>query len=303
MSNSYWNDERYVHAILGRLPDAQLVKLNNYPFALLQLCKENVKHMASLPGFISARSLDVLDQQIIDLKNIAQDMNVLSAFVQYRGAESLEDINGLLHRHFSSNCFDVQCRTRVCVNVAQNDGGMLQKCRKDTRSRLRKIGRGDLHFSGEYNVDFCGLYQDIAHKNKFSSAYCYSDQGLLDIAGASGVFPVSIYDAQKKYIGGSILGHVGQGEVDYILSAYDNTYNNSGRAVLWYSLLAAQSLGYSTVNLGGGVAEGDSLYDFKMSFGGASVPFYTIKIVLNEGQYRDAYKIDGDISFEGRFPR
>ena len=122
---------------------------------------------------------------------------------------------------------------------------------------------------------------------------------------ADGAWPVSVFDDTGAYLGGSLLGRVSAQMCDYIISAYDSDNLNTGRAVLWASLRAALDLGFSAVNLGGGVLEEDGLYDFKMSFGGVPAAFYTIKIVFDSDAYQAGYgEKAGAPPFDltGRFP-
>ncbi len=301
----YWTDLGYVRTISNRLPGQQeyLSDGKEAPLILLKLAPDRPLHFASPPGFLSPVNLDILHQLIKIILETSPEKNAASAFLQYRGEENYQDLKGYLDKALSGLIFHIEERKRVRIDLTPPPNEMLQSCRKDTRARLRQVEREGFYAKQEHHPEFQNMYSAMAKRNNFSPIYEYTASDIEAIIQSSGIRSVSLYDKNDQYCGGSILGNVDGMECDYILSTYAPQITNSGRAVLWHSLNAAKTLGFHHINLGGGVSEQDDLYDFKMSFGGISMPFYTIKIVLNEQLYRTAYGItDGSLNLKERFP-
>ena len=128
---------------------------------------------------------------------------------------------------------------------------MLAKTKRDTRSRLNKILRHKYKTKIKYDSIFSEHYSDIAERNKFSLIYKYKNSDLENISRLNNIIPISIYDETGSYIGGSILGKVNNNICDYILSAYNLNYKNSGRITLWKSVVKAKELGFKKLICGG----------------------------------------------------
>lgn len=304
-ASPYWTDPDFIIPVSRCIPS--LVKINsdiaNAPLFILDLGKSaNTYHCACPPGFLSATNLSVFESQLKHLDQIAADEKIASAFLQYRGAAE-DEIERSVKALWPSALFKIENRTRVCVHVPEDETKMLQDCRRDTRSRVRQVIDAGYRFTSFYDEQFYNLYQNIAEKNGFSAAYCYRESDIQSMLRSRAITAVSVYNPEGRYAGGAIIGNVDGREYDYILSAYDPVAKNAGRAVLWYSLTAVKKVGGNCVNLGGGIEEEDSLYDFKISFAGHDRVFKTIKIVLDEERYRIACNIRNEhISLEGRFP-
>lgn len=71
----------------------------------------------------------------------------------------------------------------------------------------------------------------------------------------------------------------------YHLSGSDGSSPGATNLLIWRLLTWAWDSGMEAVHLGGGLSAGDSLFAFKQSFGGASVPFFVGRLVVNYEVY------------------
>ncbi|MBX2833451.1 MAG: hypothetical protein KTR28_00610 [Micavibrio sp.] len=298
----YWTEPTYLQTICGRLfaQNGCLYEGTQTPLVKLRFKPELPIHLASPPGFLSAYTLNTFKEMLCDLSR--DPHGSATAFLQCRAPNAEKEIKDVIKQHFKDPPCLIEPRTLVQIDLTHAEDYMLAACRKDTRYRIKQSKKMDTSFRVEYNAQFWELYNHIAERNSFSNTYKYSTKDISQLISSSAIKAISVYHGQE-YIGGSIIGAVNKERCDYILSAYTLNAPNAGRSVLWQSLLAAKSLGFENINLGGGVYEEDTLFDFKMSFGGQSAPFYTIKLVLDEALYRKAYNVvNSDIDLTGRFP-
>lgn len=298
MRHCYCNDNIFLEPLYDNVPGAVELYRNGTTFPVLIMNINEHRHAACLPGFISHTDPENISKQIELIKSTS---NILTAFLQYRGAEisqikEMLTLNNIKHYITENNL--------VNINLDRDHEYLLQQCGRSTRLRLRKIISQNNTYNTTYNDSFYTLYNIIARHNDFSMCYMYSESDIKKMSTSNNIHSVSVYNDRNDYVGGSIIGHYDDDTCDYILSSYDKNINNSGRLILWYSIIAAKKLGYKKINLGGGITGDDSLMHFKMSFGGKKQPFYTIKIIFDEQQYRTKYNITSDtcIDMSQRFP-
>jgi hypothetical protein len=73
--------------------------------------------------------------------------------------------------------------------------------------------------------------------------------------------------------------------------------------LIWAAVRELKRLGVPTLNLGGGVSEGDSLAEFKRRFGAKQVPLRHVKQVYRPGRYRQlSQRVGADPAAQGYFP-
>ncbi len=305
MSYPYWIDQNFLSPIAKNIAPLHKVDITypDTPLLILDITKsENAFHAASPPGFLSAQNHDQFTNLITHLQKTHKDEKIASAFIQYRGPDT-DPIEKSIAETFAQSHYRIEKRKRVNVTLNDDLEHILSHCRRDTRARIKQTQKAGFYFKPDYHSRFFELYDSIAKQNKFSQAYCYARPDIENMLTVNEVKAVSVFDGSGQYAGGSIIGMVNNHEYDYILSAYNAGIENSGRAVLWHSIIAAKDLGGRYLNLGGGIRDGDGLHDFKLSFGGINQGFLTIKIILDEELFRSAYTVnDKVISLEGRFP-
>lgn len=300
MITSYWNDLQYLQSVCKRVPHfIDTIHCNNgFPLLRREL-PNGTYHLASPPGFLSPSTAIDFIQLVFDVIQNYKILEITSAFLQCRQCDikTLEkSISSLKYKYL------IEKKPLVMIDIKE-DKELYQNCKRDTRSRLKSILKHNLIYKIGYDPMFFENYNFISKKNNFSNTYSYSKVELYKISESDGIYPISIYDHDGKYLGGSIIGRVNEFLCDYILSAYNTNISNAGRAVLWYTLVASRELGFSQINLGGGVSQGDSLETYKLSFGGRLDEFKTLKLVLDEQRFRSVYNLKNQqINLEGMFP-
>lgn len=304
LSAPYWRDPAYSRIICERVAGSTgWSQSPDYGFPLIEFSfrEDSLKHLAVAPGFLSPATPEQAQSYFEFVKDKAEELGAITAFLQYRGTDT-QAIKQILKNNFDT--YGIESRSVAAIDLHCDFNDMIMHCRKDTRSRVRQMLRHlDPHFTFELHDKYFTFYDLIAQDNNFSAAYCYSAQDFKNMCTAPGITPISVFDSSGQYLGGSIIGKVNDDICDYILSAYSKDIPNAGRAVMWESFMAAQKMGFKYINLGGGVTEDDALYSYKKSFGAQDWPFYSLKVIMDEARYRKFYgPLTGDIDFSGRFP-
>lgn len=267
-----------------------------YPLLLTQN-EGKPGHLAVLPGFLSPSTLSALQEFIAATTVLATQQGAVSGFLQYRGTETLEEVKAALQGHNIS----VEPKACVWIEALADQQAALSACSRNTRRGLKEVDVFNLKFEPAYNPAFAQHYAQVADKNDFSQTYRYDDKTLAQMATADGIYPLSVYDAQGRYIGGALTGKASDEIYDTIIHAYDLEVSSASRAVLWGCTRLIEKLGGRYNNLGGGVVPYDGLHAYKMSYGGIEKPFYSIKIIFDEEGYQKAYG-HSTIPDQGRFP-
>ena len=300
MNYSYWHDVKYLRPLCRQIPNFKhyLLDYNKIPILLINHPK-GFYHLATPPGFLSCQNESEFSSHLKFLQSLRKKITPITAFLQFRGTYSPK-----IDQYFQklSVFYSIEKKNMIFVELLEQEI-MFNNCKRSTRSRLRPIlEEGIIH---KYKLDnkLFDLYEIISKDNNFGISYRYSHADLKSMSESSNLYPISIYDTKSNFLGGSLVGKVNDDCCDYIISAYDKHRVNSGRAVLWQSLIAAKELGFKKINLGGGVEIGDGLESFKLSFGGMIKNFYSIKIIFNEFKFSEIFKVQRPIrDLKGKFP-
>jgi hypothetical protein len=90
---------------------------------------------------------------------------------------------------------------------------------------------------------------------------------------------------------------------DFLFNASLPGEESSSAALIWAAALELKALGVPTLNLGGGVSEGDSLAEFKRRFGAEQAPLRHIKQVYRPARYSElCQRVGADPAAPGYFP-
>jgi len=300
MIDCYWHNIHYSQILSSSIAGFEEIYLdpNKYPLFVTTHSRK-FKHFSSPPGFLSPLTQSHFIDQCNDLLSLPKSTKPLTAYLQFRD-NKIEEIISFLEKN--NICYNIDERFLVILDL-ESETTMLAKTKRDTRSRLKKILRYKYKTTIKYDRLFSEFYSNIAERNKFSLIYKYNNSDLENISRLNNIIPISIYDENGFYIGGSILGQVNNNICDYILSAYNLNYQNSGRIILWHSVVKAKELGFKNINLGGGIKNNDSLESYKLSFGGKLKEFYIFKLILDTKKFSNIYNISlTSNSHEGRFP-
>lgn len=181
----------------------------------------------------------------------------------------------------------------VSLDLADPPDVQFDRYRKGHRyeiKRLKKLGFVCEEVGLEYITDFMRVYYDAMNRVKAGPEYyfnrAYIEYLLRDMSDVMHLFvcrqdgaiaSVSI----ETYCKGILEGYIGGTSTEYLRLAPDKLVYDTVRE--WGNRIGAR-----TYHLGGGVgAQRDSLYDFKMGFGGREHVYYTWRHVVDAGVYND----------------
>lgn len=192
----------------------------------------------------------------------------------------------------------------VLVDVREVDSAWAAlegRCRTSVRKaratgltvRIEPAQRNDV----EAGSDFRRLYEATMVRNQASHNYFFSDayyEHLL-IAPQGGLHLASVTDASGGIVGAALLMcHAGL--VHYHLSGSDPLAARAGATnlLLWEAIEWACGRGAYSLHLGGGLENGDPLFKFKRSFGGALLSYKTFGVVVDPVGYKTATQSRAD---------
>ena len=302
MTDPYWCDPIYIQTVTGKIAGLHTMVQTSagFPIAVIEN-QPGLFHLANPPGFLCPDSREGLETYLKDAQKIAEDHDALTAYFLFRGQESAEDLKPVLQS--TTDFFFLTERTAVYVPLSQDLETQLARLNGKMRTKIRALERKKVRYELRYEEEFQRLYDEIAMQRGFSDIYRYDEKDMQNILQAQGIQPVSVFDGEGQYLGGSLIGHYSDQVCDYIISCNTKDVNMSGRSVLWKSLRAASEMGYEWINLGGGNEEDDSLIYFKMSLGGERRSFFAMKIIWDLDKYSEVYGPPSDDGvLAGHFP-
>jgi len=260
----YYNNDSYREFVLQKLPSKKEIRICDFPLCVDS--NQNIcSHISTLPGFISP---NCSSETIEILTNIKLNDSILTGFIQSRKANS-----------FLLKNYDYKKQNIAVLQTESDPNKFISKCRRSTRNRLRKTLNKKHFISDSFSNQFSKYYEILCNEKNFKSIYSYKKSDFQILNFNTNLIPISIYNDQGEFVGGSIVGRYNNDNFDYILSCYDGRIKNAGRIVIFESQKYVNKIGGKYLNLGGGTTENDSLFDFKLSFGAFTQPVYYFKIV------------------------
>ncbi len=191
----------------------------------------------------------------------------------------------------------------VWIHRLENDIEPLADASKIIHRKIRKTAHAKANLEQDRNrlADaLCELYPESMKRVGAHPAYLYTDDSLRHWAlnQQNLVIGVSIEDC----IAGIVVFLINGDDADFHIGAY----SLAGRACSAWLMNAALEIlndsGIRSVNLGGGIAYGDGLYQFKQKLGGIEHHHAIITQIYNQSIYLDLCShLGGDLS-TGRFP-
>lgn len=249
--------------------------------------REGLKHIAYCPGFGSGFDDIEKTQAIIhDLSATEFD----TAFLLFLNKETA------LNFEKSYNSFEKTAYTKLSprelinlnlVHKTKND--LLDNIARGMKQKIKSQGT-PYKILTEYHPDFFQLYTTLSKEKSFSKAYQYTEKSLELLSKCHDIFFIGIAVDDKLFAASFfrlVKTTTGQ-RVDYLLSASLPEASSKWTAkVIWYGIQKAIEKGCANFNFGGGVKDGDSLHNFKLGFGGNSVPFYRCRVINKYGDRKD----------------
>ncbi|HSD03048.1 MAG TPA: GNAT family N-acetyltransferase [Gaiellales bacterium] len=172
----------------------------------------------------------------------------------------------------------------VVLDVQAGDEELVQRMLPQARNKLRKAVRAGLRVKESRDFDrFSILYTAAMRHLDADESYLFGPEYFqaLDDLGAS----LTMLDAGEA----AALFLSGAGAMHYFLAAStdDGRRHAATNLIISEAMRRARDAGLQALNLGGGLREGDSLHDFKASFGPGRAPYYVGTAVHDEAAYRE----------------
>jgi hypothetical protein len=272
----YYNNDSYIEFVLQKLPSKKEIRICDFPLCVDS--NQNIySHISTLPGFIST---NCSSETIEILTNIKLNEFILTGFIQSRKANS-----------FLLENYDYKKQNIAVLQTESDPNKFLSRCRRSTRNRLRNALNQKYYISDSFSNLFAKYYEILCNEKNFKSIYSYTKSDFQKLNFDTDLIPISIYNDEGKFVGGSIVGRYDDDNFDYILSCYDEKIKNAGRIVIFESQKYVNLIGGKYLNLGGGTTENDSLFDFKLSFGAFIQPIFYFKIVNCFSKFKECFKI------------
>jgi hypothetical protein len=186
----------------------------------------------------------------------------------------------------------------VTVDVTQDDDALLMQMASAGRTAVRKALRAGVEPRPSGDLDrFRDMYLETMRRVGAAESYLFPAEFFerLERMG-DGVLMLDAGCAAGLFLAGG-------GAMHYFLSAStDEGRALSGtNAVLYAAMRHARGAGLTTLHLGGGLADGDSLQRFKQSMGAGRTPFFVGSAIHDAGAYAELTAAAGSAESE-RFP-
>jgi hypothetical protein len=174
------------------------------------------------------------------------------------------------------------------MDLSGSDQDLRARLSQNRRRQLRdwETVAGTLEHDREALARFLlDTYADFFARKGAGAATDFSAETVEAIARLDDVIVVGARD------GGSIesvavFGHTPHA-ADYLLNVSVPGGERHAVHLIWAGVERLRELGVATLNLGGGVREGDDLAEFKRRFGAAELPLVSLRQVYDRAVYED----------------
>jgi len=145
-------------------------------------------------------------------------------------------------------------------------------------------------------------YQEFLRSRCATSVFDLAPESLTFLASLDNVLLVGMNDGDGVQAV-SMFGYTPDG-ADYLYNVSRPEGRRFSSALIWYAVQMLKSLGVPSLNLGGGVSEGDGVARFKRRFGGDCLPLTYLKQVYDRTAFVEAcLRADADPDdLTGYFP-
>lgn len=185
----------------------------------------------------------------------------------------------------------------VVLDVEAPDDELVRRMAPQARNKLRKAMRAGLRVRESRDLTrFAGLYAAEMQRLQADESYHFGPEYFRALAGMGDSLTVlDAGEAAALFLSGASAMH-------YFLAASTDEGRRHAATNLLISeaMRRARDTGLRTINLGGGLRDGDSLHAFKTSFGPGRAPYFVGAAVHDEaayGRFCEEAGIDPDDAF------
>ncbi|MCP9001243.1 GNAT family N-acetyltransferase [Pseudarthrobacter sp. RMG13] len=179
--------------------------------------------------------------------------------------------------------------------------GLSGRARTATRKALKLGMTAEVSRASELtlgaNSVFRDLYETTMNRIGASDHHIYGDAYYSTLLArmSEKIYVVNVTTHEGKPAASAIM-LLDSSVVHYHLSGSDpeEARNGANNLLLWTILEWTSRREFQSVHLGGGLTDGDSLFDFKNSFGGSSREFWIGRAVIDEERYSTLARIHAE---------
>jgi len=182
-------------------------------------------------------------------------------------------------------------RTTYNLNLNKSVEELWKGIHKNHKYEIKKIKQDDFKIIYEKSIlkdNFTDLYEQTILRVNASSAYSYKRATLQNLINSN--ISELIGACINNKIVCVVLFIKFKNKAEYFINASTQEGRFASRKLIWEMIVNLKEQGIETINLGGGVKEGDFLDDFKRRFGGKAMPMGKLTGVVNHVKYDELCK-------------
>jgi len=231
-------------------------------------------------------------------------MDIAGGFLQSRDAQ--EQAQGFHAGREFFYYLDGRSNYRLEPGLSRQE--LLKNMKRDSRARVRKIFNMaddfELVKAGEDLMQgirvFSSLYNDTAQRVNFGAQYLFTLEQWQTLF-SSPLWSLFLLKYRGEIVAGAAVAEV-EGGYDYTFMGYKACELDVSRALILFIYQYLQSHHSGFLDLGGGIAEGDSLARFKLGLGARLVQFNRARFVRRSALDRGLSEQAVRQALTGRWP-
>lgn len=214
-------------------------------------------------------------------ENFAKEHDYVAAYVLQNPLLAPADIAGWISAESG------EARETYWIDLTGTEDERLSRVSRRKRGALRKwLGAAAPETDRQKLADaFVGLYPGFMAQRGAGSAYRYTPEELTLLVSLPGTFLTGVCNARGEVCCVALFGMTAHSG-DYLFMVSNEDGQEHGSGVLWLGLRHMASLQVPHCHLGGGIAEGDGVAEFKRRLGGQPLALHAVQQVFNAGRYR-----------------
>lgn len=175
-------------------------------------------------------------------------------------------------------------KTLYVVDLRLDEAELFARLSSSRRRQLRRADTDALVFDrADLAEFFVATYPDFIARHDAAGVYELTEESMRLLCGSDDVLLVgAARDGRLRAV--SLFGFT-QHAGDFLFNASLPGEEGYSAMLIWTAVLELKARGVPSLNLGGGLTEGDSLAEFKRRFGARTVPLHNLKQIYRPDLY------------------
>ncbi len=154
------------------------------------------------------------------------------------------------------------------------------------RRQVAAAKAGVVVVDGEARAFLVDEYGSFMNRKDAAEVYRFSRDTLEQLAAAPSVFTIGVRGPDGDVEAAAMFG-VTRACGEYLFGLSSGQGARHSTVLIWSAVERLKALGVPWLHLGGGVRGGDTLDEYKRRFGTTRLPLRSLRMVFDEGRYRD----------------